>query len=108
MTVMMTTAAQAALAAAADLVAPWTAEMRQEMRDAVPTQGFRATIGGRTLRDVARDVLAHRLVLTFDAVAEGIDARQVVDHVLALVPRPQVSAQVSGQVSGHVASDGAA
>lgn len=45
--------------------------------------------------DVARDVLAHRLVLTFDAVAEGIDARQVVDHVLALVPRPQVSARSS-------------
>ncbi|WP_460838412.1 AAA family ATPase [Nocardioides marmoraquaticus] len=50
--------------------------------------------------DVARDVLAHRLVLTFDAVAEGIDARQVVDHVLALVPRPQVSAQ---QTSGGAA-----
>ena len=47
-----------ALQAASDLVAPWTDEMRQAMRDAVPTQGFRTEIGGRTLRDVARDMLA--------------------------------------------------
>ena len=30
--------------------------------------------------DVASDVLAHRLVLTFDAVAEGIDPRQIIDY----------------------------
>ena len=48
----------AALQAASDLVAPWTAEMRQAMRDAVPAQGFRTPIDGRTLREVARDVLA--------------------------------------------------
>ncbi len=50
----------------------------------------------RDVADVAHDVLAHRLVLGFDAVAEGIDARQVVDHVLAVVPRPQVAADGSG------------
>ena len=48
----------AALQAASDLVAPWTAEMRQAMRDEVPALAFRATIGRRSLRDVARDMLA--------------------------------------------------
>lgn len=41
--------------------------------------------------DIAGDVLAHRLVLTFDAVAEGIDPRSIVAQVLQVVPRPQVA-----------------
>ncbi|WP_281174258.1 AAA family ATPase [Nocardioides aequoreus] len=59
----------------------------------------------RDVADVARDVLAHRLVLSFDAVAEGIDARQVVNHVLAVVPQPQVA---PGDASGPSPSTGAA
>ncbi len=38
---------------------------------------------------IARDVMAHRLVLTFDAVADGIDPRAVVDRVVAAIPQPQ-------------------
>jgi glutamate--cysteine ligase len=45
------------LDAAWDLVRPWTAEQRQQLRDAVPKQGLAATIGGRTLLAVAADVL---------------------------------------------------
>ena len=41
--------------------------------------------------DVASDVLSHRLVLSFDAVAEGIDPRSVVQRVLETVARPQVA-----------------
>jgi MoxR-like ATPase len=41
--------------------------------------------------DIAGDVLAHRLVLSFDAVAEGMDPRAVVAQVVAAVPRPQVA-----------------
>ena len=41
--------------------------------------------------DIAGDVLAHRLVLTFDAVAEGVDPRSIVTQVLQVVPRPQVA-----------------
>ncbi|SDB86293.1 MoxR-like ATPase [Raineyella antarctica] len=37
---------------------------------------------------VARDVMAHRLQLSFDAVADDIDPIQVVDRVLAVVPAP--------------------
>ena len=51
-----------ALDAAADLAAPWSgadqAGVRQAMRDAVPTQGFRTVVAGRSFRDIARDMLA--------------------------------------------------
>ena len=34
------------------------------------------------IRDVARDVLRHRLVLTYEALAAGVDADRVLDDVL--------------------------
>lgn len=37
---------------------------------------------------LAVDVIAHRLVLGFDAVADGITARSVVERVLSVVPQP--------------------
>ncbi len=37
---------------------------------------------------VARDVMSHRLVLGFDAVAENISTVQVVERILAMVPAP--------------------
>lgn len=40
--------------------------------------------------DVAQDVMAHRLVLTFDALADGLDPRSVVARVLASVEQPHV------------------
>lgn len=48
---------QAALDAAWDLVKDWTAEERQTLRDAVPRQALHAVIRGRTVQDVAKDVL---------------------------------------------------
>ena len=47
-----------ALTAAWGLVEQWTAEDRQALRDEVPKLGFAATIRGRPLRDVARDVVS--------------------------------------------------
>jgi len=41
--------------------------------------------------DVAADVLAHRLVLSYDAVADGIPAAHAVRRVLQTVPLPQVA-----------------
>jgi glutamate--cysteine ligase len=46
-----------ALDGALELVSGWTAEERQELRDAVPFQALRARIKGRTLREVALDML---------------------------------------------------
>jgi MoxR-like ATPase len=38
--------------------------------------------------DVALDVLRHRLVLTYEALAEGVDADALLSRVLAVVPAP--------------------
>ena len=45
------------LDAAWDLVKDWTAVERQALRDAVPREGLKAMIHGRTVRDVAKDML---------------------------------------------------
>ncbi|MGL4831009.1 MAG: AAA family ATPase [Propionibacteriaceae bacterium] len=37
---------------------------------------------------VAQDVMAHRLVLGFDAVADNVDPRQVIERIVAMVPPP--------------------
>ena len=49
--------------------------------------------------DVAGDVMSHRLVLTFDAIADGVRPRDVVAQVLAAVPVPQVSPSQNGEGS---------
>jgi MoxR-like ATPase len=41
--------------------------------------------------DVAPDVLAHRLVLTYDALADAVPARSLVERVLAAVRPPRVT-----------------
>jgi glutamate--cysteine ligase len=46
-----------ALDAAWDLVKAWTAADRKALYDAVPRQGLKAVVRGRTAQDVARDVL---------------------------------------------------
>jgi MoxR-like ATPase len=42
------------------------------------------------VRDLARDVLRHRVVLTYEALADGVTAEQVLDEVLATVPMPHI------------------
>ena len=49
---------QDALDGAWDLVKSWSAGERQGLRDAVPRQGLKATIRGRSMQDLAADVLA--------------------------------------------------
>jgi glutamate--cysteine ligase len=49
---------QASLDTAYDMIKGWTKEERQRLRDDVPKQGLQARIRGRTVRDIARDVLA--------------------------------------------------
>src|SRR5690348_7510111 len=48
----------ASLDAAWDVVKDWAAEERQTLRDQVPSLGFRATIRGRSLLDLAKQCLA--------------------------------------------------
>jgi glutamate--cysteine ligase len=49
---------EAALDGALDLVSGWSAQERQALRDAVPVEGLHARIGGRSVRDIAADMLA--------------------------------------------------
>ncbi|TDE12306.1 AAA family ATPase [Actinomadura sp. 6K520] len=42
------------------------------------------------VRAVARDVMSHRLVLTFDALADGVNAADVIAQILTAVPPPRV------------------
>jgi MoxR-like ATPase len=42
------------------------------------------------VRDVAIDVMSHRILLSFDAVADGIDPVDIVQRILAAVPPPRV------------------
>jgi MoxR-like ATPase len=42
------------------------------------------------VRDVAVDVMSHRILLSFDAVADGIDPVGIIQRILATVPPPRV------------------
>ena len=59
---------QSSLDAAWDLVKDWTAAERQQLRDDVPAQGLKAMIRGRTVRDIAGEVLK--------LARAGLEARQ--------------------------------
>ena len=48
----------------------------------------RAFVVPEDVKAISRDVLRHRLVLTFQAQAEQIDADHVLDHLLETVPVP--------------------
>ncbi|GAA3016212.1 MoxR family ATPase [Streptosporangium longisporum] len=41
--------------------------------------------------DLARDVIAHRLVPSFDALADDVPPREIVDRVVAAIPVPRVA-----------------
>jgi len=43
------------------------------------------------IADMAADVLSHRMMLTFDAVADEINPRSLVDGILIAVPRPRIA-----------------
>ena len=40
------------------------------------------------VQSVAKDVMSHRIVLGFDAVADNIQPAQVIDRIIAMVPPP--------------------
>jgi MoxR-like ATPase len=45
------------------------------------------------VRDVARDVISHRLVLSLDALADGVSEAEILDRLVRSVPEPQVAPQ---------------
>ena len=42
------------------------------------------------MNELARDVLRHRMVLTYQALAEGVNPDSILDAVLAAVPLPRI------------------
>jgi MoxR-like ATPase len=48
--------------------------------------------------DVARDVLRHRVLLSFDAIADGVDADQIVERVVTTVVAPRVTPGQDGPI----------
>ena len=43
------------------------------------------------LHEIAHDVLRHRLVLSYEALGDGISADDVIDRILAAVPVPELA-----------------
>jgi MoxR-like ATPase len=48
----------------------------------------RGHVVGDDIRDLAPDVLRHRVVLSYDALSEGLTADELLERVLAAVPEP--------------------
>ncbi len=48
----------------------------------------RGHVVGDDIRDLAPDVLRHRIVLSYDALSEGVTADQLLERVLGAVPEP--------------------
>ena len=56
------------------------------------------------VRDLARDVLRHRIVLTYEALAAGVDADRVLDDVLEAIPVPRIELADEAARAGRGAS----
>ncbi len=48
----------------------------------------RGHVVAEDIRDLAPDVLRHRIVLSYDALSDGVSADQLLDRVLSVVPEP--------------------
>jgi MoxR-like ATPase len=49
---------------------------------------------------LAADVLRHRLVLSYEALAEDVTADDIINRVLAAIPAPEVAPQAEGSRGG--------
>ncbi len=58
--------------------------------------------------DVAPEVLRHRVLLTYDALAEGVQVDQIVQRILSTTPAPRVTVKDPGQTPAGFAADGEA
>jgi MoxR-like ATPase len=48
--------------------------------------------------DVARDVLRHRVLLSYEALADGVSAEQIVERIVATVVAPRVTPSQDGPI----------
>ncbi|MGA0596609.1 glutamate--cysteine ligase [Enterovirga sp. CN4-39] len=86
-----------ALDEAYELIRPWSADDRQALRDAVPRQGLKAQIAGRSVRDLASEVLSiARAGLARRALIDpdGRDETRHLDPLLSIVETGRTGADV--------------
>ena len=81
---------QSALDAAWDLVKDWTAEERQALRNEVPRLALGAKLRGRTVQDIARDVLS---IARAGLAARGLDEARFLDPLDRIVASGSTSAE---------------
>jgi MoxR-like ATPase len=55
------------------------------------------------VRDLALDVLRHRIVLSYEALADNVSADDVLGHVLATIPLPEVPLREPPRPVDHAA-----
>ena len=55
------------------------------------------------MRDLAADVLRHRLVLSYDALSEGITADDILEKVFGAVTEPEADHVRRAERRAHVA-----
>jgi MoxR-like ATPase len=53
------------------------------------------------VQDIAPDILRHRLVLSYDALADDIPADHIVARIMASVPMPSVASRQGTSPNGH-------
>jgi MoxR-like ATPase len=53
------------------------------------------------LQDIVPDILRHRLVLSYDALADDIPADQIVARIMQMVPMPSVASRQGSTPNGH-------
>jgi MoxR-like ATPase len=53
------------------------------------------------VQDIAPDILRHRLVLSYDALADDIPADHIVARIMASVPMPSVASRQGTSPHGH-------
>jgi MoxR-like ATPase len=54
------------------------------------------------LQDIAPDILRHRLVLSYDALADDVPADHIIGRIMATVPMPQVASRQGAAPNGHM------
>jgi MoxR-like ATPase len=53
------------------------------------------------LQDIVPDILRHRLVLSYDALADDVPADQIVSRIMQMVPMPSVASRQGASPNGH-------
>jgi MoxR-like ATPase len=57
----------------------------------------------RDVRDLARDVLRHRVALSYEALADGVDGDAILDQVLQAVPMPDIELSAAERAAATAA-----